>query len=154
MVRPISTRASTPAPRDLLRGLRAVATVGDEQRVVGAHEQRAGRAGEAGEVAHVRPARDEQRGQVLGGQRGPQAGQPTRDIHGRERGGHLGHVSSSRAATASIAILYPVSLNPAMTPSTTGVSTDLWRHASRACGFDRWSSIFTPSYAASASVSA
>jgi hypothetical protein len=39
-------------------------------------------------------------------------------------------------------------------PVTTGATTDVRRHVSRADGFDRCSSSFTPSNAASASVSA
>ena len=41
--------------------------------------------------------------------------------------------------------------NPATVPVTTGPITDVRRHSSRAAVFDRCSSTFTPSYAASAS---
>ena len=41
-----------------------------------------------------------------------------------------------------------------MVPVTYGATTDFRRHSSRADGFDRCSSTFTPSYAANASASA
>jgi hypothetical protein len=48
-------------------------------------------------------------------------------------------------ATACTASRYPRPPKPVMVPSATGATTEVWRHGSRAAGFERWSSTTTPS---------
>jgi hypothetical protein len=81
---------------ELAGGLLLVATVGHEAQARWLDEQQRRRAGEPGEVADVREVRDEERVALRRGQAAPQAIDPARDVHRRER-----HASSlATAATA------------------------------------------------------
>ena len=138
--------------RQLLGGLFGVAPVGDEDERVVPHEDHARATGEAGEVGDVRQAGDEQR---VDARRLEATAQPLgapRDVHRgqlRQRGRHP--ASFNNAHAASSARRYPSRPKPATVPVTTGATTDVRRHASRAGGFERWSSTFGPSNAARAS---
>ena len=88
---------------ELLVGALRVAAVGDEQRVVGRHEQHRGRTGEPGEVADVRELRDEQRVDARLGQPGAQPREARRDVERCEWCSERHARASISSAAASIA---------------------------------------------------
>ncbi len=142
-----------PGGGELLGGLLAVAPVGHQDELVGEDEQQAGRSCESGEVAEVDQLGDQDGvgaglsgARVPGsiGQRGTQARRAGGHVHGRQA--HDRHRMAASTANA-----YPWPPKPATVPVATGATTDVWRHGSRAFGFERWSSTTGPANEASAS---
>ena len=139
-----------PVAGELLGRLVPVAAVGHERARPSAVTRSIARgAGEPGEVPDVRQAGDEQRvdpgvGEALAQSRNASARRPSAGGSARSR--------STSVVTASRPRPRPrggtrSGRSRRRSRSRTGATTDLRRHSSRADGFERCSSTFTPSYA-------
>jgi hypothetical protein len=88
----------------LLGGLLAVAPVGDEHELLGAHHDDARRTGEAGQVADVGEAGHQEAVHDLLGEQCPQSLDAPGDIHRRQSGEALGEDRGhERSAPSSVA---------------------------------------------------